>query len=348
MNQEWNTFLTLQGAQILDGVVQNFGNQPAELQAARDNTVLCDLSQFGTIRVAGEEAQKFLQNLLSSDINTLNGKVAQLSSFNSPKGRMLATFLIWQQSGDYLLQLPRSLTPAMHKKLSMFVLRSKVKVSDMSDETVCLGLSGIEAGRLIQQHFNATLEQDWTVVQQDHASIVRVAANRYQINTDATHAAALWSALAKAAQPAGSACWDWLNIHAGIPVITPATQEQFVLQMSNLDLLGGVSFKKGCYPGQEIVARTHYLGKQKRRMFLAHVETDSMPMAGSEVFSQDMLGQACGMVMNACPAPSGGHDLLAVMQISSRESHSVHLGSLQGATLNFLPLPYALPAEAKM
>lgn len=343
MNQDWQNFLMQQGAQLQEDVVQHFGDLAAELLATRDSTVLCDLSQFGTLKVSGEEAQKFLQNLLSNDINAVNAGTAQLSSFNSPKGRMLATFLIWQSNADYFLQLPRSLTPAMLKRLSMYVMRSKVKVSDVSDEVVCVGLCGNEAASLLKQHYAASLEQDWSVAQHDYASVIRISAQRFQINTSAQHAISLWRSLSALAQPAGSTCWDWLNIRAGIPVVTPATQEQFVLQMANLDALGGVSFKKGCYPGQEIVARTHYLGKQKRRMFPAHIESESSPKAGDELFSAEMSGQACGMVMNASPAPGGGFDLLAVLQISSRETQSVHLQSLQGAALNFLPLPYSLP-----
>ncbi|HUX90056.1 MAG TPA: folate-binding protein YgfZ [Gallionellaceae bacterium] len=343
MNQDWQDFLMQQGAQPQEGVVQHFGDLPAELLASRDRTVLCDLSQFGILKVSGDEAQKFLQNLLSNDITAVNAKTAQLSSFNSPKGRMMATFLIWQNGGDYFLQLPRSLTAAMLKRLSMYVMRAKVKISDASDEMVCLGLSGNDAADLVKQHFSAALQQDWEVAQHDDVSVIRIASNRFQICTTVQHASVLWSSMAAAAKPAGSACWDWLNIRAGIPVITPATQEQFVLQMSNLDILGGVSFNKGCYPGQEIVARTHYLGKQKRRMFLAHIESDSAVAAGHELFSPDMPGQACGMIVNASPAPGGGFDLLAVMQISSHDTQSVHFQSLQGAKLSFLPLPYPLP-----
>lgn len=344
MNQDWQNFLLQQGAQLHEGVVQHFGDLQAELLATRDGTILCDLSQFGTLRVTGEEAQGFLQNLLSNDIKAVTGKTAQLSSFNSPKGRMLATFLIWQQGSDYMLQLPRSLVPAMHKKLAMYVLRAKVKVSDASDEIICLGLAGKDAAELLQQHFDITLEPDNSVAQHEQASVIRVAADRFQICTDTRHATALWSSLSKSAKPAGSSCWDWLNIRAGIPVVTPATQEQFVLQMANLDLLGGVSFKKGCYPGQEIVARTHYLGKQKRRMFLAHVEPGNLAAAGDQLFSEDMAGQPCGMVINATPAAGGGYDLLAVIQIGSRETQKVHLQSMQGALLHFLPMPYPLPS----
>lgn len=345
MNRDWQNFLTQQGANLHEGIVQHFGNLQTELLTARDGTVLYDLSQFGTIIVSGEEAQKFLQNLLSNDINAVSLKSAQLSSFNSPKGRMIATFLIWQQGADYYLQLPRTLVAAMHKKLSMYVLRAKVKVSDASDEVVCLGISGSNAADLIRQHIGAIAEIDWAVAQHDHASVIRISANRFQINTTAQYAVTLWGNLLAAAQPTGSGCWDWLNIRAGIPVVTPATQEQFVLQMANLDALGGVSFKKGCYPGQEIVARTHYLGKQKRRMFLAHVESESAAEAGNELFSTDMPGQPCGMVINASVAPGGGFDMLAVMQISSRVAENVHLHSAQGATLNFLPLPYPLPSD---
>jgi len=344
MNQDWQNFLTQQGAQLHEGVAQHYGNLQGELLATKDRTVLCDLSQFGTIRVAGEEAQKFLQNLLSNDINAVNATTAQLSSFNSAKGRMLATFIIWQSGADYFLQLPHSLTAAMHKKLAMYVLRAKVKVSDASDEIISLGLSGDSAAELIKQQFNATLEQDWAVSQHEHGSVMRIAANRFQINTSTQHAITLWGNLAASAKPVGSGCWDWLNIRAGLPVVTPATQEQFVLQMANLDVLGGVSFKKGCYPGQEIVARTHYLGKQKRRMFLAHIGSDVAPAAGNELFSAEMPGQPCGMVINACVAPGGGVDLLAVMQISSYEAKHAHLNSIQGAALEFLPLPYSFPS----
>jgi hypothetical protein len=348
MNQDWQNFLMQQGAQLLERKVQHFGNLQSELIASREDTVLCDLSQFGTIKVSGEEAQKFLQSLLSNDISLVTSRAAQLSSFNSPKGRMLASFLIWQQGGEYFLQLPHSLTAAMHKKLSMYVLRAKVKISDVSDEIVCVGIAGNKAENLIKQQLGALPEQDWMVTQNTYTqnndvNVIRLSQNRYMLSTTSASAIALWTKFSAETKPVGSACWDWLNIRAGIPVITPATQEQFVLQMTNLDLLGGVSFTKGCYPGQEIVARTHYLGKQKRRMFLAHIESAVTPSAGDEVFGSEPPTQACGMVINATAAPDGGFDLLVVMQISSHETGNVHLHSAEGAKLDFLTLPYTFP-----
>jgi tRNA-modifying protein YgfZ len=341
MKPEWQSFLSLQGAQISEGNVLHFGHFTTELIAARDSTILCDLSQFGTLKVTGEEAQKYLQNLLSNDINAVNPRTAQLSSFNSPKGRMLATFLIWQEAGDYFLQLPHSLTAAMLKRLSMYVMRAKVNITDVSDEVVCLGLSGRDAAELIKNQFSTLPEGDWHVSQNETASVIRLAPSRYQINTTVQQAIMLWEKMAATAKPVTSVAWDWLTIQAGIPVITPPTQEQFVLQMTNLDILGGVSFQKGCYPGQEVVARTHYLGKQKRRMYLAHLDTDTAPVAGDELFSAEMAGQASGKIMNASLSPAGGYDVLAVLQISSREAEQVHLLSLQGPVLNFIPLPYS-------
>ncbi len=341
MNQAWNDFLVKQGAQLQDEVVGHFGDAAGELAKAATCTVLCDLSQFGILRVAGEGAQAFLQNLLSSDVRDVSAQRAQLSSFSTAKGRMLATFLIWQSGPDYFLQLPRSLCEAIRKKLSMYVLRSKVKISDESDEIVCLGLAGAEARELIEECFVPVADAAFAVGQFPNGSVIRFSANRYQINTTPEQAPALWKCLNDGARPAGSACWDWHNIRDGIPVILPATQEQFVPQMANLDLIGGVNFKKGCYPGQEIVARMQYLGKLKRRMYLAHIAGSAQ--AGGELFSAEMQGQASGMVINAAPAPDGGSDLLAVVQISSHDAQKVHIGSLQGEALEFQKLPYALP-----
>jgi folate-binding protein YgfZ len=344
MNQDWQNFLQRQLASLHEGSVQHFGDAQGELSTAKTCTVLCDLSQFAVLRVTGEDAQSFLQNLFSSDVREVSAQRAQFSSFNSAKGRMLATFLIWQSGADYFLQLPRSLAAAIQKKLSMYVLRAKVKISDASDELVCLGLAGSEAAPLVGECFAALPQEAMSVVHDSHGSVIRLGAQRFQIVTTPQQAQSLWKCLNDGARPAGAHCWDWLNVRAGIPVILPATQEQFVPQMANLELIGGVSFKKGCYPGQEIVARMQYLGKLKRRMYLAHV--DGAAKAGDELYSPEMEGQACGMVANAAPAPGGGYDLLAVVQISSHDAHPVHLGSLQGEALKFEPLPYAFPSAA--
>ena len=330
MNPDWKQFLAQQGAIFDADRVQHFGDTVAELTATAQKTVLCDLGQFGTLRVSGEDAQSFLQNMLSSDIREADADRAQLSSLNSPKGRMLATMLIWRNGDDYL-------------KLSMYVLRAKVKISDASDEIVALGLSGENAQEILAKQFGELPQLPFGFADTGQAGVLKFSDTRFQVSTTAQHAPTFWQSLSQHAQPVGSVCWDWLNIRAGIPVILPQTQEQFVPQMANLELLGGVNFKKGCYPGQEIVARMQYLGKLKRRMYLVHIDSSAAPQPGDELFSAEMEGQASGMIANVSPAPGGGYDMLAVMQTSSRESQTVHWKSLQGEVLQFLPPPYPLP-----
>lgn len=343
MNHDWQDFLTTQGAQMQDGVVQHFGDAAAERVATRDGTVLCDLSQFGVIKVSGEEAQGFLHNLVSSDVNALAPRQALPSSLNTAKGRALATLFIWRNETEIFLQLPQSLLAAIQKKLSMYVLRAKVKIENATDNGVCLGLSGAQAATLLQRRFAVLPQNPLDVEHHADTSLVRLSADRFQIITTPQHAPALWKELGADARPVGSPCWDWLNIRAGIPVILPQTQEAFVPQMANLDLIGAVNFKKGCYPGQEIVARMQYLGKTKRRMYLAHIDSDAAPQAGSELFSMEMEGQSCGIVANSAAAPGGGYDMLAVVQIASHDAFPVHLGALTGARLHFQPLPYPIP-----
>jgi folate-binding protein YgfZ len=146
-----------------------------------------------------------------------------------------------------------------------------------------------------------------------------------------------------------AAFWDWLDIQSGLPLITPATQEQFTPQMCNLELIDGVSFRKGCYTGQEIVARTQHLGKVKRRLYRAHISAMAsvVPAIGDALFSDDTGDQANGMLLAVAPAEyggqTGGHDVLAVVQTSSHDHSQVHLGSATGTPLQFSPLPYALP-----
>lgn len=342
MNQDWQDFLSTQGAHLQDGIAQHFGDAAAERIATRDGTVRCELSQFGLLKITGEDAQSFLQNLLSNDIREVTANRAQLSSFNNAKGRMLASMLIWRDGNNYVLQLHHSLCEPIRKKLSMYVLRSKVKIADVSNELVCIGVAGTEARHALQAHYPVLPQQTMEVGTQGEDNILCRETNRFQITTTPQRAIELWQALS-ALHAVGSNCWDWLDICAGAPFVQIATFEAFVPQMLNFEIIGGVNFKKGCYPGQEVVARMHYLGKAKRRMYLAHIEGAIEVKAGDALFSEISEEQSCGTVVDAQPSPNGGIDLLAVVQTASHESASVHLGTLNGAPLIFKTLPYALP-----
>jgi folate-binding protein YgfZ len=137
--------------------------------------------------------------------------------------------------------------------------------------------------------------------------------------------------------------WSWLDIMAGLPTVLPETSEAFVPQMANLEILGGVNFKKGCYPGQEIVARMQYLGRLKQRMFRAHVDSPQRPMPGLDVHCPEFGEQSAGAVVDAQPSPRGGYDLLAVIQISCARSEELRLGDRQGPRLKIETQPCAIP-----
>ncbi|MET0919131.1 MAG: folate-binding protein [Burkholderiales bacterium] len=340
--QGWLGNLAARGARVEGHRVVHFGELDAELRAAQAGTVLCDLSHLGLIAASGPDTVAFLQGQVSSDVRQLKDNRAQLSSYNTPKGRMLASLLLYQCLKTIFLQLAWELVEPIRKRLEMFVLRSKVQLADASDAFVRLGVAGAEAEALLAASLGASPSVAFDVAQIDLVTVIRLPGDRFEIVAPLEPAKGLWSKLSAGARPAGAQVWDWLEIRAGIPTITSATQDQFVPQMANLEIIGGVSFQKGCYPGQEIVARTQYLGRLKRRMYLAHAGEDTAPAPGDELYSADLDGQARGMVVNAAPAPEGGFDLLAVIQTSSATSQPIHLGSLAGPTLELRPLPYPL------
>jgi hypothetical protein len=344
MTTHWTDFLQSRGARFSDGRISDFGDLPGELMAARDDLVLADLSPWGLIGFSGEEAQTFLHGQITNDLRGLAPDRAVFAAYCSAKGRMLANFLVFKRGDDVLVMLPETVRETVQKRLTMFILRAKVKARDAGGEWVRLGLSGPGAGDLLTAALGiAPAAEIMAVAHADHAFAVRLGGDRFDIFVTPGHALAAWETLSAKARPVGTSAWDWLMVDGGIPSVVPETQDQFVPQMANMADLFGISFTKGCYPGQEIVARTQYLGKQKRRMYLAHVETEAK--AGEPVFSPEFGVQSAGMVANAAPAPGGGSDLLVVMQISSYEGGNVRLASPEGAQLVFRSLPYPV-AEA--
>ncbi len=335
----WTEFLAAQGAALADSAVAHFGAPGEELQAARDGAVLADLSHYGLIAFSGEEAQTFLHALVTNDLRKLDENAAVFAALLSPKGRMLANFLVLKRADDVLLLLPAALLPPLQKRLSMYILRAKVKARDASAEWVRLGLSGPGSAARVEALLGRAVSAGiMSMAHGDTAFAIRLGDERFDLFVAPDAARAVWSNLAGTHHPVGAPAWDWLLVNAGVPAVQPATQDHFVPQMANMEILGGVSFNKGCYPGQEIVARSQYLGKVKRRLHLAHVE--ALARAGDELFSPDLADQAAGQIANAAPAPGGGFDVLAVVHDSSVEAGEVCLGSRDGPRLAFRPLPY--------
>ncbi len=341
MNQNWLDFLSAHAARIEAGNAIHFGDAKSELSLAQSETILAPLTHFSLIRAAGEEAGAFLHNLLSNDVQHLDQDHAERASFCSPKGRMLADFMIWREGHDYLLQLSADIQPAMLKKLSMYILRSKARLTDAGSEIVLLGVAGSGMAEALKAVGAALPAAAMEISRFSGGKVIRLDEARCQLAVAAGAAEQAWRALATAARPVGSPVWRWLEIAAGVPHIRQATQDEFVPQMANQDLIGGLSFTKGCYPGQEIVARTKYLGKVKRRTYRARIE-GNCPVPGTDLYSADLPDQSCGKVIEAAPGPAGGCEFLASMLMSSAEGGDIHVGAADGPRLAFLPLPYAL------
>ncbi|WP_299067108.1 folate-binding protein [Accumulibacter sp.] len=312
MNSIWHEFLAATGARIDQDLVTDFGDPPGELSAACTATIVSPLTHLRLIAVGGPEAAVFLHNQVTSDIKHLAIDAAQHSAWCSAKGRMLASFLVFRSGADYQLQLSADLLTMIVKRLQMFVLRSKVTIADLSGNREILGLAGPHAVEALQALGLPVPDGPLNTAVCSAGLVIRLDSARFQIVTSTEDAAALWRRLAAHARPVGTAVWQWLDIQAGIPLITERTREEFVPQMANFERLGGVSFHKGCYPGQEIIARTQYLGKVKRHLYRAH--SVSPLAAGDTIYSATSPDHPCGMVTNAAPAPAGGYDALAVVQ----------------------------------
>jgi tRNA-modifying protein YgfZ len=335
----WTEYLTREGARLDLGAVADFGDAAAELDAAAGETVVADLSHYGLIGLAGEDAQTFLHAQITNDLRNLDEHAAVFAGYLSAKGRMLANFLVMKRAGDVLVMLPEALREPVQKRLSMFILRSRVKARDAGSEWVRLGVNGPAAAAALNQSLGYALpERIMGVTQGAQSLILRLGDQRFDVLVQPDAAIALWQSLRGQCRPVGAPAWDWLMVQAGVPMVLPQTQDHFVPQMANMELLGGISFNKGCYPGQEIVARSQYLGKVKRRLFLAHVETEAS--AGDELFSSDLPDQSAGQIANAAPAPGGGYDVLAVVHNSSVAAGDVRLKARDGVPLAFRPLPY--------
>ena len=344
----WNAYLASQGARHSpDDTLQaaDFGRalNAADLAAG----FVAVISDLGLISVSGDDAASFLHNQLTNDVEHLGIGEARLAGYCSPKGRLQATFLMWRNAESVFLQLPREIQPPLQKRLSMFVLRAKAKLADAGAGLVTLGLGGAAAEAALRQHVDVLPAAPYGKVDHPLGTVIRVAdafeLPRYEWLMTPETATAVLPSLRASLALGGNQAWQLSAIHAGIPQITAKTQEQFVPQMVNFELLGGVNFKKGCYPGQEIVARSQYLGKLKRRTALATIDVDSA-QAGDEVFAAADPGQPCGMLVNVAPNGAGGVDALVEMKLAALGEGDIRLGSADGEPLILKSMPYLLDA----
>ncbi|RZJ14582.1 MAG: folate-binding protein [Acidovorax sp.] len=293
---------------------------------------IAPLCHLGVIRVEGEDAAKFLHGQLTQDFALLGMGEARLAAFLSAKGRMQATFIGFKRSAsEVLLVCSLDLLPPTLKRLSMFVLRAKAKLTDATHDFALYGLVGDAVATLPVGPQPAWVKSDIGA-----ASVVHL----YPVDGQPR---VLWVAPAAEPAPAGAALdpalWLWSEIKSGIATLTTPVVEAFVPQMLNYESVGGVNFKKGCYPGQEVVARSQFRGTLKRRAYIVHAA--AAVAVGAEVFSTNDLEQPCGTVVQSAPAPGGGFDAIVSLQIAAAQD-GLQVGASDGVALTLHPLPYAL------
>ncbi len=304
-----------------------------------------ELPDIGLLGFDGPEAAAFLQGQLSSDVSALRPGDAQWSSYNSPKGRMLATLLLWREGEEsFRASASADLAAALARRLSMYVLRAKLHVSDLSGTGVRLGVGGADGSAAVAAALGAAPLPGHAETASG-ANVVALPDGRLLVCVPEAAIESVRAALAAHAPIVPAARWHALGIAAGIARITLATQDAFIPQNANWDLIGGVNFKKGCYPGQEIVARMQYLGRLKERLQRFTVAAPP-PAPGTPLYGEAFDEQACGTVVEAVALPEGGSDLLAVVQWAALEGKALTLGAPDGPTLARATLPYDVPAPA--
>ncbi|AJP59733.2 folate-binding protein [Pandoraea vervacti] len=358
MTSQWRDLLPQAAAASLSDISSDA--RAVQFDALRAGSFVSLASDTGLIAVNGADAAAFLHGQLTNDVERLSPVQARLAGYCSAKGRLLATFLMWRDTSPeatLYLASDASVQAAVQKRLSMFVLRAKAKLTDGTATHVLLQVGGPAAEAVLTRTFaslptaplvavHATMGDApvnaTSLIRLPDAGVAR-SLSRFLWSVPIAQAQDVWNALVQtegvvAVDPAIAA---WLDVQSGVARVTAATQEQFVPQMINWEVVGGVNFRKGCYPGQEVVARSQYRGTIKRRLHLAHVEGEP-PLPGQALIESSDADQPCGMVVQAAPAPNGGFDVLVEVKLAARETDDVRIGSVDGPALAFADLPYAI------
>ena len=351
MQSDWQAFLAHNGAEFEDNRLTHFGNPDRELRMALGGNIICDLSHYALLAISGADAADFLQSQFINDIRSLDENTSHLNGYCNPKGRMIAGFRVFKRDDTIYLRLDRALGQAVVRRLHQYKMRSKVEIRDVSGNFVRLGFSGkTAADRLSEILDTPDIAVNGAIKggrRYGNLTAIRVPGitPSYELYSDEAHIQDIWTRLNVDSAPVGPQPWRLIEVLAGIPHLGTETTEQFVPQMLNYQSIGGLSFEKGCYPGQEIVARMHYLGRLKKRMYLARVKTDAPPRPNQPLYGGKAAASKTGAIVNAERHPDGGYAVLAVIQISDAESAPVHLGDAKGPRLEITALPYPVELE---
>ncbi len=321
------------------GTVLDASSYPADYQ---DETLLMPLSHYACLSVSGPDTHKFLQGQLSCDLQKLTPQQALAGALCTPKGRMVSNFYMQYQAADQvLLLLPRDTLPATQATLAKYIVFAKAEMQ--AEQDWChLGLAGPQAESVIGDLFGSAATERLAMTHADKGAAICISPQqqRYLVTLKAADLATHWQPISDSARPVNSSVWNYLDVAAGFGFVQQQTIEMFIPQMLNLQLTEGVSFTKGCYTGQEIVARTQYRGNLKRRMYRATCAASVVPEAGSPVFN-DVKEQPVGNVVMAEKTAADSIELLAVLALSDAGDETLRLGDKQGPALQLVDLPYS-------
>lgn len=311
-----------------------------------NSNFICDASELGLILVSGDDAESFLQNQLSNDISHIDETRFQLSTYSSAKGRMLAVFQIVRISNGFILITPLSIVERLLQRLQMFVIQAKVTLANASGHFIRFALQTDNVAIISNP---SLAQQEGQVLQNDSLISLQLSSLNHQkrylvLCLSLEEAKTLWGEFSQHLQVSPFEAWRLSQIKCGIPTIYPQTSEEFVLQMANLDLLEAVSFEKGCYPGQEIIARMHYLGKLKRRLFLTSFETDQCPLPGDDLIVRGVEApDGSGKVVDAVIDDAGLCHCLYIAQIKKATDNNLCLLGQPLIQISSMQMPYTVP-----
>ncbi len=346
MNSNWLHWLAARGGFLSDGQILHFGKPEQEAAATVQESIITDLSHYGLLQVEGADALQFLQNQTGNDVRRVEPAYSQLNNYSSPKGRMFAIFRLFRINEAFILRMPAELVPSVQKRLQMFVLMSKVKLTTAGDNWIRIGVAGPDAWAALQGELGAAPQTINAVATHHGVFVLRVPGDmRFELYGPPETMEALWQRLGPKLTPVGRDAWPLLDILNGIPTVYPQTSEHFVPQMANLQLIDGLSFKKGCYPGQEVVARMQYLGKLKRRMYRFEFEAEAAPEPGTELVAlMDGTPHETGEIVDARSLGGRRYTALAVLQ-SGNLTQPLRLRDATGPVLSPRDLPYEVEQE---
>lgn len=294
MYQQWQNFLH---------------NYPLEAFNTAEQTINCiiDLSYLGLLKVTGSRAKELLQGQLTCNLEEVSLTKTRLGAHCNSQGRMISLFRIFFYRDSYYLQMPATSIPFALNALKKYAVFFKVELSDASHEFLRIGYCG-DALKIFLPLIPEMIED---LLQVDDLLIIKFPGqiSRYEILGDFTAISVLWKKLAEKNIFISDTVWKYLDFQASIPQIYPKTSEKFLPHEINLQHLNGISFNKGCYTGQEIIARMQYRGKVKNQIYQASIKTDMTPQLGNDIYNT--VGIA-GSIVDCCKTDYNNYEMLII------------------------------------